>query len=454
MDDNTPFFYYSGGDQASATVGAAPSLFSAGFLTADTPTWVSGTADWTVCSKCPVLSQVLAAQLSAASASGGTRKRAREAESAAPTEPGATTGEEEEQEEEGAEGEEEEEDEQDEQEGTAAAAAAAAATAASGTAQPKRKRAARKSRRPAKGPNCWVYITGLPPDASAEELLAHFKRAGIIRLDYGTGQAKLKLYLDPATGQAKGDASLCYLQAPSVELAVALLDGAPLRPTPLQPPEACWPLTVQPAVFEAAPAEGGGEARHSARGGEGGAGGGAAAAAATTALAPAASASSAAIRAAGQKALLSWAEGDEGFVQGALPGGSSSSGGAGEPLKIVQFENLYDAQEAAAGGAAFLAELREDFVPEVERLGAIQKVTFFPQQPGGLAVVKFRSIASATSCLNLFNGRLFGGRRVVCKFWEGQDWRGGEEEEGGEEAAEAAEARRIEQFGQWLEGHS
>jgi hypothetical protein len=72
-------------------------------------------------------------------------------------------------------------------------------------------------------------------------------------------------------------------------------------------------------------------------------------------------------RAASQRALLSWAEGDEGHVAG---GGARGA----EPLKIVQLENLYDPAEAAAaaaggggGGGDFFRELEEDLVPEVER---------------------------------------------------------------------------------------
>jgi HIV Tat-specific factor 1 len=271
-----------------------------------------------------------------------------------------------------------------------------------------------------------------------EELEAHFKRGGIIKQEYSTGAPKIKLYRD-AQGRAKGDATLCYLQHPSVELAVTLLDGAPLRPSPMLPPEKCFCLAVQPAVFDGA-REGdprgvvgdageraAGARQGTGRGGKGGKGGGAS---------DSSTAAAAAIRAAGQKALLSWTEGDEGFV--AL---GEHGSGAGEPLKIVVFENLYAKEEAEVPG--FLDDFELDFMPEVERAcGALQKVTFFP---GGQAVIKFKTCASATSAINLFNGRSFGGRKVAVQFWTGQDLREGEGDD------EDQESERLAAFGAWLE---
>ena len=468
----TVFHYYAAGAQASAALEAAPSLVAGGFLTPDTPVWLPGTAEWLTAATCPALAhldwQLAPPPLPAPPAEPQPSKKrirfAGEAEPAAPraAAPPPAEGEGVDADDaddagDGADGDDgdddgggDDDDSAGEAGGAAAAAQGSAGSAAGGAGRAKRKRAPRKRRARAPPPSCWVYVTGLPPDATAEELAAHCKRAGIIREDYATGRPKVKLYTDAASGAAKGDASVCFLQAPSVELAVALLDGAPLRPRPTAPPEACWPLAVQPAVFA-----GGAEEEEEEGGGGGGGGGGAAAPAQPQGPAAAAAA---AIRAASQRALLSWAEGDEGQVAGAGARGA-------EPLKIVQLENLYDAGEAAAAGDsdAFFRELEEDLVPEVERCcGALQKITFFPRRGGGLAVIKFRAAPSATSCITHFNGRHFGGRRIACRYWDGEDFSragggagggGGEgaEGQGGEEDAEAAEARRIEAFGQWLE---
>ena len=101
----------------------------------------------------------------------------------------------------------------------------------------------------------WVYVTGLPPDATELELAAHFKKAGLVKLDDVSQAPRVRLYRHPRAattggeeggadstgggdgggggdgdGPLKGDASVCFVQEASVELAVQLLDGVDLRP--------------------------------------------------------------------------------------------------------------------------------------------------------------------------------------------------------------------------------
>lgn len=42
--------------------------------------------------------------------------------------------------------------------------------------------------------NTWVYVTGLPPDASEDELVAHFRKAGLVKLDPATEKPRVKIY--------------------------------------------------------------------------------------------------------------------------------------------------------------------------------------------------------------------------------------------------------------------
>lgn len=46
-----------------------------------------------------------------------------------------------------------------------------------------------------------------------------------------TGKPLIKLYRSEDTGEIKGDASICFVQEASVELALSVLDEAPLRST-------------------------------------------------------------------------------------------------------------------------------------------------------------------------------------------------------------------------------
>ncbi|ESQ41612.1 hypothetical protein EUTSA_v10013396mg [Eutrema salsugineum] len=77
--------------------------------------------------------------------------------------------------------------------------------------------------------NPHIYVTGLPTDVTLEEVVEVFSKCGIIKEDE-TGKPRIKLYSDKATGNLKGDALITYMKEPSVDLAIQILDGAPLRP--------------------------------------------------------------------------------------------------------------------------------------------------------------------------------------------------------------------------------
>ena len=73
-----------------------------------------------------------------------------------------------------------------------------------------------------------VYVQNLPPDATAQEVAAAFAKCGVVRVD-DEGAPRVKLYKDERTGAPNGTALVNYMQAPSVQLAVNILDGTYLR---------------------------------------------------------------------------------------------------------------------------------------------------------------------------------------------------------------------------------
>eukprot|EP01022_Parablepharisma_sp_SALTPOND_P014368 TRINITY_DN1947_c0_g1_i1.p1 TRINITY_DN1947_c0_g1~~TRINITY_DN1947_c0_g1_i1.p1 ORF type:complete len:498 (-),score=72.93 TRINITY_DN1947_c0_g1_i1:3959-5362(-) len=74
-----------------------------------------------------------------------------------------------------------------------------------------------------------VYVTGLPPDISQEELSEYFSKCGILRVDPHTGEKKVKIY-EESDGRRKGDALIQYARGESIELALEHLNESEIRP--------------------------------------------------------------------------------------------------------------------------------------------------------------------------------------------------------------------------------
>lgn len=101
--------------------------------------------------------------------------------------------------------------------------------------------------RPSK--NTAVYVTGLPPDTTRDEIVTRFSKCGLIMED-DKAQPKVKFYAND-DGSFNGEALVVYFKEESVSLALSILDEAELR---LGEPRT--KMTVQIAQFGHKKAEG------------------------------------------------------------------------------------------------------------------------------------------------------------------------------------------------------
>ncbi|KAL6886578.1 hypothetical protein HDV57DRAFT_515680 [Trichoderma longibrachiatum] len=77
--------------------------------------------------------------------------------------------------------------------------------------------------------NTAVYVTGLPADATVEEVHDLFSRkAGVIAEEIDSGKPRIKMYTD-AEGNFKGDALVVFFKPESVNMAIMLLDDTEFR---------------------------------------------------------------------------------------------------------------------------------------------------------------------------------------------------------------------------------
>jgi HIV Tat-specific factor 1 len=104
-----------------------------------------------------------------------------------------------------------------------------------------------------KSKNTAVYVTGLPPDATHDEIHERFSKCGLIEED-DEGEPKIKMYAKE-DGSFSGDALVVYFKEDSVLLAENLLDEAELRLG-----EGSTVMSVKKADFSHKGGSGGGQA--------------------------------------------------------------------------------------------------------------------------------------------------------------------------------------------------
>jgi hypothetical protein len=293
--------------------------------------------------------------------------------------------------------------------------AVSSSTSSSHQHQPAKRK--RKTKFQAKNAKCWVYVTGLPVDTTEEEIASLFGKAGIIDLDPESQRPKIKLYKHkdgPVKGQCKGDGSICFARAESVDLALTLLDESQFRPS-VKHTAADSVIRVQRAKFEQH-----GEEFDDKR-----------------------ARISNAKRKVAKLAAIQATDWDEGEFNGRLTGGRKG-------LRIIVLKHLFDPSTLVGrpDEDARLASIEKDLRIECEEWGVVEKITVFSQHRDGVVIVKFTQPGAASDAVKELDGRMWKDvGRIEAIFWDGvTDFTVRDEVKETKEAE-----KRQEEFGNWLE---
>ncbi|DAA73531.1 TPA_exp: Uncharacterized protein A8136_4712 [Trichophyton benhamiae CBS 112371] len=270
--------------------------------------------------------------------------------------------------------------------------------------------------------NTAVYVTAIPLDATVSEISSLFSKCGVIAEEIDSGKPRIKMYTDEQ-GAFKGDALVVYFRPESVNLAIQMLDDTDFR---FGEKGTEGNMRVQPADFsfkavQEAPAKA--NMRDKMK-----------------------------IIRKTQKLNNKLTDWDDDDV------GPRHSGKAG---KVVVLKHMFTLQELEEDPAAIL-DIKEDIREECSKLGEVTNVVLYDKEESGIATVRFSDPECARACVQMMNGRFFGGTQVEAYVVEGkvrfkksgasaaaalQDDGAGWEAEAGKDD----EAQRLDKFGAWLE---
>ena len=262
--------------------------------------------------------------------------------------------------------------------------------------QSKANKKAKKSKFSKRNAKQWIYVTGLPTDKTVtiEDVQKFFSKAGMLDLDPETLKPKIKLYQTPS-GELKGDASICYANAVSVQLALQILDESPWDSNHI--------IRVQQAKFEAK------EGADNSNGG-------------IKRRRPVSEAK----RKVARLALLQAQ--DEGF-------GERLSGGR-KGLRIIVVKQMMDGIPEN--------RLEDEIHAYCQEHGQVEKITCIEKSK--VVIIKFTEPAAASKAVEAWHGKLNERtkQKMEAVYWDGVTDYTHKEDDGEEE-------KRHDAFGDWLE---
>ncbi|KLU84205.1 splicing factor U2AF-associated protein 2 [Magnaporthiopsis poae ATCC 64411] len=275
--------------------------------------------------------------------------------------------------------------------------------------------------------NTAVYVTGLPTDATLDEVAELFSRkCGVIAEEIDGNRPRIKMYTD-ADGSFKGDALIVFFKPQSVDMAIMLLDDTDFRFTGssssgprmrVQPADSSYKKTSYDTQQQRDEKQDGGGDGPNGAATAGGKDGGAS-------RQQRSSSDKQKIIKKTQKLdakLADWDDDDPyPHLAAALPPADEGRGPASRKAeRTVILKHMFTLQELEDDPAALL-DIKEDIRDECEKLGDVTNIVLFDLEPEGIVSVKFRQQPAAEACIKLMHGRSFDGRTVEASFSTGKE---------------------------------
>ncbi|UKZ79563.1 hypothetical protein TrVFT333_007321 [Trichoderma virens FT-333] len=232
--------------------------------------------------------------------------------------------------------------------------------------------------------NTAVYVTGLPADATVDEVHDLFSRkGGVIAEEIDSGAPRIKMYND-SEGNFKGDALIVFFKPQSVDMAIMLLDDTNFRFLPSGTTEGRIRVQAADSSYKKTQQRNERDRQKIIK--------------KTQKL---------------DAKLADWDDDDP--YASLVPSNSKRD-------KTVILRHMFTLQELEEDPAALL-EIKEDIRDECSKLGAVTSVVLYDLEPDGVVSVKFKSTESAAACIKLMHGRSFGGSTVEASLSEGEKFK-------------------------------
>jgi HIV Tat-specific factor 1 len=238
--------------------------------------------------------------------------------------------------------------------------------------------------------NTAVYVTGLPSDVTIEEVAEVFSRkCGVIAEEIDSGKPRVKLYTDEK-GEFKGDALIVFFKAPSVNMAITLLDDTDFR----------MGIGVGSGKMRVQAAE---SSYKKVQNNEG-----------IEKEKPKTSMKDK------QKIIKKTQKLDARLADWSDDEPSDLVEASSKWEKVVILKHMFTLEELEEDSAAIL-DIKEDIREECSKLGAVTNVILYDLEMDGVASVRFVDATAAKACVNVMDGRSFAGQKVEAYISDGTD---------------------------------